>query len=149
MKIPEPLFKFINRIVILLLRSPMHGFWSNSLVVIRFQGRKTGRQYETPVRYVQAGDQIQCFTSKSGNWWRNVAAADQVTLLLKGGEANYTPQVTVDDPEKIAAALRHCLSLFPQDAVYHDMTFESKGVLDEAVFDRELPNVVLVTFTKI
>ncbi|MDA0273687.1 MAG: hypothetical protein O3C68_10605, partial [Proteobacteria bacterium] len=82
MKIPEPLFKFINLVVMALLKSPIHGFWSASLVVIGFRGRKTGKSYATPVRYVVDAEVVQCFTSKDGDWWRNIAVSQEAELLL-------------------------------------------------------------------
>ena len=148
MKIPEPLFKIINLIVGLLLRSPIHGFWSKSLLVIGFKGRKTGRRYETPVRYIEDGDLIQCFTSKSGKWWLNFAASNQVTLLVKGVESTYNSQLTTDDSERIGDALRRCLSIFPQDAVYHDIAINSDGSLNDLDFENALPSVVLIELTK-
>ena len=144
MKVPEPLFKFINVVVHLLLRSPVHGFWSDSLLVIGFKGRKTGREYKTPVRYVVTESVIQCFTSRSGKWWRNVLAASEVTLLIKGVESRFVPTVVQDDPEKIAVALRHCLALFPQDAAYHDISMQADGNPNEQDFENALSEVVLI-----
>ena len=148
MKIPEPLFKIINIIVGLLLRSPVHGFWSKSLLVIGFRGRKTGRSYKTPVRYIETGDFIQCFTSKSGRWWRNVAATDQVTLLVRGVESIYHAQLIIDDSVRIGEALRSCLARYPQDAVYHDIAVDSDGRPNNDDFESALPNVVLIELTK-
>jgi deazaflavin-dependent oxidoreductase (nitroreductase family) len=148
-KIPEPLFKIINLIVGLLLVSPVHGFWSKSLLVIGFKGRKTGRSYETPVRYVETGEVIQCFTSKSGKWWRNVAATDRVTLLVRGVESTYQSQLIIDDAERIGAALQRCLSLYPQDAAYHDITMGSDGNPNSDEFENALSNVVLIELIKI
>ena len=73
MRIPESVFKLVNLVVVLLVRSPIHRFWSDSLVVIEFTGRRTGRSFKTPVRYVRKDSVVQCFTSKSGSWRRNIA----------------------------------------------------------------------------
>ena len=118
------------------------------MLVIGFRGRKTGRSYSTPVRYVETDELIQCFTSKSGKWWRNVAATDQVTLLVKGVESSYQSHLIIDDSARIGAALHRCLSHYPQDAVYHDITIDSDGSLNSDEFENALPNVVLIELSK-
>ena len=147
MKIPEPLFKLINLVVVLLLKSPMHRFWSDSLLVIGFTGRKTGRSYKTPVRYVRKGNVVQCFTSKSGGWWRNIASSREATLLVGGSQSSFKADVVTDEPDRVRQALLDCLDLYPQDAVYHDIRMGSdRKPINEDV-ERELPNVVLIEFT--
>ena len=63
MRIPEFFFALINPIVRFLLRSPIHGLWSGSLMLITFTGRKTRRFYTTPVRYLQRDGAVWAFTS--------------------------------------------------------------------------------------
>jgi hypothetical protein len=50
--------KIINPLVRLILRSPLHGLMSGTLLVITCCGRKTGRKYSLPVQYTQAGKTI-------------------------------------------------------------------------------------------
>jgi deazaflavin-dependent oxidoreductase (nitroreductase family) len=147
MKVPEPLFKLINLVVVLLLKSPIHRFWSDSLVVVGFTGRKTGRSYKTPVRYVRKGNVVQCFTSKGGGWWRNIAASGEAVLLLGGNQATFKADVVTNEPTRIRQALLDCLDLYPQDAVYHDIRMDpDRKPINEDV-ERELSNVVLIEFT--
>ena len=68
MRLPEPLFAIINPVVKTLLRSPIHGFWSKSLMLITFSGSRSGRRFTTPVRYVRVGDAVRCFTSAENMW---------------------------------------------------------------------------------
>jgi deazaflavin-dependent oxidoreductase (nitroreductase family) len=148
MKIPEPLFKLVNLIVVMLLKSPIHWLWSDSLVVIVFTGRKTGKSYRTPVRYVRKGDVVQCFTSKSGGWWRNIATSGEATLLLGGNQSPFTADVVIEEPARVRQALLECLYLYPQDAVYHDIRMgpDRKPVNEDV--ERELPNVVMIEFAE-
>lgn len=148
MKIPEPLFKMINLVVVMLLKSPIHRFWSDSLVVIGFTGRKTGKTYKTPVRYVRKGDVVQCFTSKNGGWWRNIAASGEATLLLGGNQSPFTADIVTEEPDRVRQALLDCLDLYPQDSVYHDIRMGSDGKPISEDVERELPNVVLIEFTQ-
>ena len=63
----------------LLLRSPLHFLMSRSLLLITYEGRKSGRRYTTPLRYTREGEVIRCFTSGTTQWWRNLGRR-------KGGE---------------------------------------------------------------
>ena len=45
------LWQFINPIVSLLARSPLHFIISHQLLVISVKGRKTGRKFLVPVSY--------------------------------------------------------------------------------------------------
>ncbi|HPF28130.1 MAG TPA: nitroreductase/quinone reductase family protein [Steroidobacteraceae bacterium] len=121
MKLPEPLFAIINPLVTLLLRSPVHGFWSDSLMLITFTGRNSGRQFTTPVRYIQNGAVIRCFTSASNQWWRNLRGGAAVTLRLRGQDCQFLATAIENDPDEVRKWLHHYLGLFPQDAAYHNI----------------------------
>jgi hypothetical protein len=68
MKMPKALFTIINPIMSLLLRSPIHGLWSKSAMLITFKGRKSGKSFTTPVRYRQDNDVIRCFSVSQNQW---------------------------------------------------------------------------------
>ena len=56
MRIPEFLFPVINRVMRLLLHSPLHRLMSGNIMVVYFRGRRTGRAGWTPVRYLPEGE---------------------------------------------------------------------------------------------
>lgn len=147
MKIPEPLFKFINVIVALLLKSPVHGFFSDSLMVIFFTGRKSGKPFRTPVRYQTEGDKVICFTSKDTRWWPNVKAKPGVQLQIAGQLKPYTADVITDDLQRISPALAENLRLFPQDAPYHNVRLKKDGSPIAEDFEKALPETVMVELT--
>ena len=121
MKIPEPLFKLINPMMALLLRSPLHFLMSGSLLLITFVGKRTGRSYTTPVRYVQDGATVRCFSSHGARWWRNLVGGAEVTLTIRGGQGRYQANVILDDPPRIEELLKAYLAQYPQDAAYHEV----------------------------
>lgn len=147
MKVPEPLFKFINVIVTLLLKSPVHGFFSDSLMVIYFTGRKTGKGFRTPVRYQRDADKVICFTSKETRWWPNVKAKPEVTLLIGGDMKKYHAEVITDDLQRISPALAENIRLFPQDAPYHNVRLNKDRTPVAEDFEKALPETVLVELT--
>jgi hypothetical protein len=63
----------VNRLVRAMLRSPLHPLLSGRLVLLRITGRRTGRSYEIPVIYTQAGDElaVQVALPERKRWWRN------------------------------------------------------------------------------
>ncbi len=121
-RIPEPFFAIINPTVRFLLRSPIHGLWSKSLMLITFTGRKTQRIYTTPVRYLQRGDAVWAFTSAENKWWRNLKGGATVSLRIRGKDSRYRAEAIADAPGQVRDALRVFLSHFPQDAPYYDIS---------------------------
>ena len=121
MRLPEALFPVANRTMALLLRSPLHGLASGSIMLMSFSGRRTGKRRATPVRYLRDGPgRVVCLTSRRTAWWHNFrnAPAD-VELRLAGRSVPATAQAVVEDDARTEAVLRRMLAAFPSDAPYH------------------------------
>ncbi len=73
-----------NRIITLLLRSPLHRPLSKGLLLISFTGRKSGKTYTTPVSYFRDGEAIILFSNRDRAWWRNLEGGAPVTLRVQG-----------------------------------------------------------------
>jgi hypothetical protein len=143
-KLPEPLFAIINPVMRFLLRSPAHGLLSDSLMLITFTGRKSGKQFTTPVRYMQTGDTVRCFTAAENQWWRNLRSGSRVSLLIKGQLSDYQAQAIFDNPADIRKQLVSYLALFPQDAAYHDIRLNKDKSLDEQDLEQAARAAVVV-----
>jgi len=144
MKIPEPLFAIINPIMRLLLRSPMHFVSSRSLMLITFTGRNSGRQFTIPVRYLQVGETVRCFTSADSQWWRNLRGRADVVLRIEGRDAPYHATAVENDPEEVKKSLRHYLGMFPQDAAYHDVRLNRDKSLVSEDLEKASRSAILV-----
>lgn len=144
MRLPEPLFVVINPIIRMVLRSPLHGLLSGSLMLITFTGRKTGRQFTTPVRYVRVDGAIRCFTSATNQWWRNLRGGAPVTLRIAGRDGAYLARAIYDDPLWIRAALQDYLALYPGDATYHDIRLNRDRSLVQSDLERASHEAVVV-----
>ena len=125
MKIPEPLFAIINPAMRLLLSSPLHALMSGSLLLLTFTGRRSGRRYTTPLRYVRDGDVIRCFTSRDTKWWKNLEGGQAVQLRVRGEQQSFLAKVVSDDPAATRAHLARYLEAFPQDADYHGVGLDA------------------------
>lgn len=146
MRIPDCLFTIINPTVRLLLLSPLHRFWSKSLMLITFTGRKTGRVYTTPVRYLKAADSVWAFTSVENSWWKNLSGGAAVRLRIEGKERACRADAVADDPEAIRNALAEFLAHFPQDAPYYDIGLNSDRQPVEADLQRAAGRTAWVRF---
>ncbi len=147
MKVPEPFFVIINPIMRFLLRSPVHGLWSKSIMLITFTGRKSGKVFTTPVRYVRRNSAIRCFTARENQWWRNLRGGADVRLRVNGVEGAYRATAIDDDPEKIRDWLVDYLGQYPQDAAYHEIRLDPGKQLNSQDLERAVSHAIVVEAT--
>ena len=147
MRIPEPFFPVINRVVRLLLKSPLHGVMSGSVMVIYFTGRKTGTRRSTPVRYLCEGEsRVVCLTGRETGWWPNFLEPRHVELQLAGRRVAALAHAQPDDTEHKTSALRETLERFPADAPYHGIVVKRGQEITPAQFESAVARDVVVTF---
>ena len=83
-----------NALVTTVLRSRWHGIRSKRLLLLTFIGRKSGKEFTTPVRCVQEGETLRIVVVYS--WWKNLVEEAMVRVLLRGetrtGAAEVLPQ---------------------------------------------------------
>jgi len=60
------------------------GRLGRSLMLFRFQGRTSGKWYETPVGYARQGSVVVVVTSPTYRWWRNIVGETPVQVRLDG-----------------------------------------------------------------
>ena len=100
--LPKVAYKVVNPIMKALLRSPLHRLLSNSLMVLSFHGRKSGKHYHLPVGYLQKSNRLYVFSHTP--WWKNFRGGAPVTVRLRGKNIRGTATV-IDDPDVIADAV--------------------------------------------
>lgn len=93
-------------------------------MLITFKGRKTGREYTTPVRYVRTDDAIRAYTSCDSLWWRNLKDGAEVSLRIAGEDRRYHAVAVWDDPPRVREALLQYFEAYPQDAAYHEVKLD-------------------------
>lgn len=79
------------------LRSPFHGMLSSGMMLITINGRKTGKNYTTPVGYYQEEGCLWVITSRERIWWRNLLGGSRVSLLLKRKLVQGEAEVELDE----------------------------------------------------
>lgn len=87
--------KFANTVISWLLHSPLHGLFSNNLMLLTFTGRKSGKSYTTPVGYMLRNHEIFVFTDHQ--WWKNLRNNAPVTMYVQGKTLRGTAEAIPDD----------------------------------------------------
>ncbi len=117
---------YVNSAMKFVLRSPVHGMVSKTVLLITFTGRKSGKTYTTPVDYSQDGDQVTVFTH--ADWWKNLRGGAPVTLRIRGRELQGVAEPVAEDKQAVAAGLAAHLRKVPSDAKYYGVTFDDNGI---------------------
>jgi deazaflavin-dependent oxidoreductase (nitroreductase family) len=113
---------YVNQAMKFVLRSPVHGMVSKSVLLITFTGRRSGKTYTTPVDYSQDGDQVTIFTH--ADWWKNLRGGAPVTLRIRGRDLQGVAEPVAEDKRLVAAGLMAHLRKVPSDAKYYGVTFD-------------------------
>ena len=135
---------WVNRLMIGLLRSPVHFLLSRTTLVMTVTGRRSGRRYPIPVRYLRTGDQV--LVSTDSRWWRNLQVGAPVTLLLRGREVSGWAEVSTD-PEVVEQSIRAFLRAMPHDASFYQITLDRSGQPDPESVKHALQDRVLITIS--
>ena len=119
------MFKFLNPIMKTILRSPLHKMISGQILIISFKGRKSGKEYNTPVSYFRETDKVYVFTH--ANWWKNLVGGVQVQVRIQGQDFLGQAEPIADDVDQIAEMLAQMLVAVPSDARFYNVTLDSDG----------------------
>jgi len=133
---------FINNTMKFVLRSPLHGLVSKSVLLITFTGRKSGKTYTTPVSYSQSDDRVTIFTH--ANWWENLLGEAPVTLSIRGQELHGLAEPVADDKVAVAAGLTEHLRKVPSDARYYGVTFDEHENPRAEEVEKAVQSVVMI-----
>ena len=76
----------VNPVMQVLLRSPLHGLLSDSILLLTYRGKKSGKEYTLPVQYVRIGQTFHIVPGlpERKTWWRNLAGGTPVDLWVRG-----------------------------------------------------------------
>ena len=140
--------KIANPFVRLILRSPLHGMMSDTLLLITYRGRKSGRKYSLPVQYVQDGNQIYIVPGAPEQkiWWRNLKDGAAVQIVLRGKTLNGNGILLKQDANAETIVKGSCLYLkrFPALAKYYNVRFEADGTFKLGDVRQAAASVVMI-----
>ena len=99
-KPPRPVRILANAIATTILRSPWHRMRSDRLLLLTFTGRKSGKEFTTPLRYMQEGETLKLLVVRSP-WWKNLVEEATVRVLLRGQLRNGRAEVLSEEGEVV------------------------------------------------
>ena len=101
-------FRRVNAATAWVVRSPMHPLLRGSVLVVRCEGRRTGRTYLVPVTCrPSSSGALHAMTSIRALWWRNVESGAPATVYYRGRQRDARIDVVrgVDEPPEVERAL--------------------------------------------
>ena len=135
-----------NVFIRLLLRSPFHGMYSKSTMLVTLTGRKSRRTLTLPVSYYYGDDKtLMTISARNRNWWRNLKGGADVILRLRGRDIAARGDAILDR-EVVAAQLRDYISRYPRVARYIFIRMED-GVPNEEDLIEQADRRLFVRFT--
>ena len=102
-------FKYFNRFMLMIWRLGL-GKWLNAwpkvggrIMVITHTGRKSGRQYRTPVNYAIVEGEVYCTAGfgEISDWYRNIMANPNVEIWLPQGWWSGVVEEVVDHETRL------------------------------------------------
>jgi len=140
--------QLFNRIVSLVLRSPLHGLAGLSRVamLLTYTGVRSGRRYTLPLAYIRAGDTVITFALFTNTvWWKNLRGGAPVTLRLEGQDWPGMATV-ITDPEAVTAGLLafHAANPAMSSRGYYAVPRLPDGSVDVAALPVLAPSRVMV-----
>ncbi|MDQ6695353.1 MAG: nitroreductase family deazaflavin-dependent oxidoreductase [Chloroflexota bacterium] len=108
-KPPKFIFKYLaNPILKQVLRSRRAKI-GDMILLLTFTGRKSGRQFTTPIGYRRVGDKTLVLFTDSP-WYKNLLGGAPVTLMLKGREMSGWAVASNDTEQIVRETVEHLRS---------------------------------------
>jgi hypothetical protein len=142
MKLPKPIVRMINLVLVPLLRSPMHWLASDKLMVLSFNGRRSGRRYTFPVSYLQQDAELTCFSAN--NWWHNISEGTRVELSLRGQPRMALATRVSRDVSSVRQGLCALFRKIPADAAYYGVPLGPDGTADGDALSAAAHSTVMI-----
>ncbi len=136
------LFRIVNPLMKALLKSPVHSLVSANIMIITFDGRKSGKRYSTPVSYFQENGVVYSFTH--GKWWRNLEDGAQVELRIRGKDMQGHAEAIPADNELKAEYLNKMIKAIPNDARFYGISFDERGEPNADEVRRAVVDAVMI-----
>lgn len=139
---PQPIMVAMNVIVRSLLRLPLHIKLGNTMMLLTYLGRTSGKRSTNPVAYTREGDMITVFTCRS--WWKNVRGGAPVLVEIKRHRMGGTAEAISDEKTAIATSLLAFLRKNPALARGYNIPLDADGQPNPEAVHQAAQFVVMV-----
>ena len=126
-----------------LLRSPIHGLISGSILLITYIGRRSGKEYSAPLNYVRDGNKLWVTSVRTRTWWRNFREEWPIRVLLQGNEIEGWG-VAIAEQDALSEAFLDFFRLSPSSAKFFKVKLDEDGVPDQGDLERIVSERVIV-----
>lgn len=109
--------RLANPLVRLVLASRAHGLLSGRLVLLAYQGRRSGREHRIPLRYAHAPEGtivVLAVRASRKHWWRSFSPSGPAMLTLRGARIEACGALA--EGKDRADALEAYLARYPRSA---------------------------------
>jgi deazaflavin-dependent oxidoreductase (nitroreductase family) len=134
---------WFNPLMIWLLRSPLHGMVSQSMILLTVTGHKSGKAITTPTNYLRDGNTLWVISWRDRTWWRNLRGSALVSVLLAGKEVQGCGQV-IEEPKAVVQSLFAYYQKAPKYAKYVQISLDDLGCPVYADCERAAQKMVMV-----
>jgi hypothetical protein len=139
---PKRIMAATNVFVRFLLRSPFNFGLGNTLLLLTYTGRKSGKRYTNPLPYMREEDVVTVFTYRS--WWKNVHGGAPVLVEIKRHRMNGIAEAISDEKAAIATSLLAFLRKNPALAKGYNVPLDADGQPDPEAVRQAAHFVVMV-----
>lgn len=126
-----------------LMRSPFHGLISGSILLITYNGRRSGKEFSAPLNYVRDGKILLVTSERQRSWWRNFQEEWPIQVLLQKVEIEGNG-LAITEPEQLSQAFSEFFRLAPANARFFKVNLEDGGTPIQEDLDRIVAERVLV-----
>ncbi|MFT5443288.1 MAG: hypothetical protein ACI8W3_002335 [Myxococcota bacterium] len=145
MSIEQLLYKALNPVMTALLRSPLHGITSNNIALLHFQGRKSGREFVTPLSYTREGNTVRFMSAHTTRWWMNLRGEPApVSIEIARETVTGKARLLDGDSEQLREGVRRFLAALPRDAKVYGIKLDASRKPVEESLAKAAPGLVLV-----
>jgi len=139
------LYRTLNPVMKALLRSPLHRIASRSIALLHFRGRKSGREFVTPLSYTLENDTVRFLSAHSTRWWMNLRG-DAIPVSVEIARETHTGKARLldGDSEPLREGVRRFLTALPRDAKVYGIKLDADRRPVEESLVKAAPELVLV-----
>ena len=140
-------FRMINPWMAILLRSPISFLLHQRILVVEYQGRKTGRRYRIPLSYHMCDNRICCLTESTGIWWRNLVDYPRTVDVWLGGKKESCHVAVGEDADSDVTDVLSRICLSSRISAFFSGVRIRNGRLIKADIERAIKVHTLIEFT--
>jgi len=139
------IYKVANPFVKALLRSPLHGIASKNIALPHFRGRKSGREFVTPLSYVRENGTVCLLSAHSTRWWMNLREeGTPVSIEIARETLTGKARLWDGDSEALRERVRRYLTALPRDAKVYGIKLDESNRPVEESLAKVAPELVFV-----